>query len=54
MRAAGELAEADRNTVASFFMRRRRLIAVALPIYRLPGEVEADESYFGGVRKALH
>ncbi len=22
-----------------------------LPSYRLPGEVEADESYFGGVRK---
>lgn len=32
-------------------MRLRRLIATHLPSYRLSGEVEADESYFGGVRK---
>ena len=32
-------------------MRLRRLIAVHLPSYRLSGEVEPDESYFGGVRK---
>jgi len=29
----------------------RRLIAGKLPSYELSGEVEADESYFGGVRK---
>ena len=32
-------------------MRLRRLIASHLPSYRLSGEIEADESYFGGVRK---
>ena len=32
-------------------MRLRRLIAAHLPSYRLSGEVEADESYLGGVRK---
>ena len=50
-RAAGELAGVHRNTAASYFMRLRRLIAMHLPSYRLSGEVEADESYFGGVRK---
>jgi transposase len=32
-------------------MRLRRLIAGKLPSYELSGEVEADESYFGGTRK---
>ena len=32
-------------------MRLRKLIASKLPSYQLSGEVEADESYFGGVRK---
>ena len=32
-------------------MRLRRLIAAHLPSYRLSGEVEADESCLGGVRK---
>ncbi len=32
-------------------MRPRRLIAAHLPGYHLSGEVEADESYFGGIRK---
>ena len=50
-RAAGEIAGVNRNTAASYFMRLRRLIAMHLPSYRLSGEVEADESYFGGVRK---
>ncbi len=39
------------NTAPRFFMRLRRLIASKLASYRLYGEVEADESYFGGVRK---
>ncbi|MDE5879869.1 MAG: IS1595 family transposase, partial [Desulfovibrio sp.] len=50
-RAAGEIAGGNRNTAASYFMRLRRLIAMHLPSYHLSGEVEADESYFGGVRK---
>ena len=50
-RAAGEIAGVNRNTATSFFMRLRRLIAMHLPSYRLSGEVEADEGYFGGVRK---
>jgi len=32
-------------------MRLRFLIASQLPSYELNGEVEADESYFGGIRK---
>ena len=51
VRTAGELAGVNRNTAASYFMRLRRLIASHLPSYRLSGEIEADESYFGGVRK---
>ena len=50
-RAAGEMAVVNRNTATSYFMRLRRLIASHLPSYRLSGEIEADESYFGGVRK---
>ena len=50
-RAAGEMAGVNRNTAASCFMRLRRLIASPLPGYRLSGEIEADESYFGGIRK---
>ncbi len=50
-RAAGEMAGVTRNTAASCFMCLRRLIASPLPGYRLSGEIEADESYFGGIRK---
>lgn len=50
-RAAGEVAGVQANTAARFFMRLRQLIASKLPSYELDGEVEADESYFGGVRK---
>ena len=50
-RAAGEIVGVQANTAARFFMRLRQLIAVKLPSYELDGEVEADESYFGGVRK---
>jgi transposase len=32
-------------------MRLRQLIASEQPSYDLSGEVEVDESYFGGVRK---
>ena len=50
-RAAAEIVGVQANTAASFFMRLRQLIAGKLPSYELCGEVEADESYFGGVRK---
>ena len=50
-RAAAEIVGVHRNTAASFFMRLRQLIAGKLPSYELCGEVEVDESYFGGVRK---
>lgn len=32
-------------------MELRKLIESKLPSYDLEGEVEADESYFGGLRK---
>ena len=50
-RAAAELAGVNRNTARVFYQRLRQLIASKLPSYELWGEVEADESYFGGVRK---
>jgi len=50
-RAAAEIVGVNRNTAASYFMRLRHLIASKLPSFELSGEVEADESYFGGVRK---
>ena len=50
-RTAGKLVGVHRNTAVSYFMRLSRLITAHLPSYRLSGEVEADESYFGGFRK---
>jgi transposase len=50
-RAAAEIAGVNRNTARTFYRRLRQLIASKLPSYDLSGEVEADESYFGGVRK---
>ena len=50
-RAAAEVVGVQANTAIRFFMRLRQLIASKLPSYRLSGEVEVDESYFGGVRK---
>ncbi len=50
-RAAAEIVGVHRNTSPSFFMRLRYLIASKSPGCQLSGEVEADESYFGGVRK---
>ena len=34
-------------------MRLRKLIASKLPSYEFYGQVEADESYFGGRRKGM-
>src|SRR5210317_1776497 len=50
-RATAEVVGVQANTAIRFFMRLRKLIASKLPSYRLSGEIEADESYFGGVRK---
>ena len=50
-RAAAQLIGVQPNTAIGYFMRLRQLIASKLPSYELSGEIEADESYFGGVRK---
>lgn len=50
-RAAAEIVGVHRNTAADYFLRIRKLRASKLPSYELSGEIEADESYFGGVRK---
>ena len=50
-RAAAEIIGVQPNTAIRFYMRLRFLIASQLPNYELNGEVEADESYFGGIRK---
>ena len=50
-RAAASLVGVQPNTAIRFFMRLRQLISQQLPSFELSGEVEADESYFGGVRK---
>jgi transposase-like protein len=51
-RAAAELAGVNRNTARTCYHRLRQLIASKLPSYDLSGEVEADESSFGGVARA--
>ena len=50
-RAAAQIIGVQANTAITFYMRLRQLIAGKLASYELHGEVEADESYFGGVRK---
>jgi transposase len=50
-RAAALLIGVQANTAIYFYQRVRQLIASKLPSYELSGEVEADECYFGGVRK---
>jgi len=50
-RAASELVGVQPNTAIQFFGRLRQLIASKQPSYQLSGEVEVDESYFGGIRK---
>jgi len=50
-RAASEIIGVQANTAIKFYHNLRQLIASQLPSYKLSGEVEADESYFGGVRK---
>jgi transposase len=51
-RAAAELVGVNRNTAASFFTRLRKVIAQEMDkVSPFAGEIEVDESYFGGVRK---
>ena len=50
-RASAELLGIQANTAIRFFMVLRQIISSNLPSYELSGEVEADESYFGGIRK---
>ena len=50
-RAAAQIAGVQANTSIKFYQRLRYLIASKLVSYELSGEIEADESYFGGVRK---
>jgi transposase len=50
-RAASEIIGVNKHTSATYYMRLRKLIASKLPCYKLSGEVEMDESYFGGRRK---
>ncbi len=50
-RAAAEIVGVQPNTAIRFFIRLCQLLASKLPSYQLCGEVETDESDFGGVRK---
>jgi transposase len=53
-RCAGELVGVHRNTAAYYFHRLREIIAVHLEDEShevFDGEIEVDESYFGGTRK---
>ena len=51
-RAAAEMADVSRQTARLYYQRLRKLIAQKTQAsFELSGEVEADESYFGGVRK---
>ena len=51
-RAAAELVGVHRNTAASFYTRLRKVIADEMEnTSPFSGEIEVDESYFGGVRK---
>ncbi len=52
-RAASELIGVQTNTGITFYMRLRQLIASKLPSYELYGQVEVNESYFGGRRKGM-
>lgn len=50
-RAAALLVGVQANTAKLFYQRLRQLIASKQDSYVMSGEVEVDESYFGGVRK---
>lgn len=51
-RAAAQLVDVQPNTSIRFFMRLRHIVAMKMePLEMMEGEVEVDESYFGGIRK---
>ena len=51
-RTAAELVSVNRNTAILFYRKLREIIAARIEdVSHLSGEIEADESYFGGVRK---
>jgi transposase len=50
-RAAALLVGVQANTAKLFYQRLRQIIASKQESFVLSGEIEADESYFGGVRK---
>lgn len=50
-RATALLVGVQANTAKLFYQRLRQLIASKQESYLLAGEIEADESYLGGVRK---
>ncbi len=53
-RCAADLIGVNRNTAAYFFQRLREMIAYELERLShevFDGEIEVDESYFGGARK---
>jgi len=51
-RTASELVGVNCNTAISFNLRLRRIIAEQMPsVEMFSGEVEVDESYFGGYRR---
>jgi len=52
-RATAELVGIQSNTAIRFFMRLRQLISSKQPSYKLSGEVEADESYYGLLRMTM-
>jgi transposase len=53
-RCAGDLVGVHRNTAAYYFLRLREIIALQCELEAdevFGGEIEVDESYFGGTRK---
>ena len=53
-RTAASLCGVHRNTAAYYFLRLRKIIAYELEVgseAMFGGEIEVDESYFGGKRK---
>ncbi len=50
-RAAAQLVGVQGRTASVFFQRLRQIIASKQESFLLSGEIEPDESYFGGVRK---
>ena len=52
-RAASEVTGMNVKTATKFFIHLPQLIASKQPSYSLSGEVEADESYFGGVPQGM-